>query len=97
MDTIKSRKEVPLCLLRETAYAPGRHQLRIDVPRIDLSGLNLKKSHILTTGLLTCNPRIAVEMQDSQGPQLAIHMMTQVREEAGVFVKTIINPLGQED
>jgi len=36
-------------------------------------------------------------MQDSQGPQLAIHMMTQVREEAGAFVKTIINPLGQED
>lgn len=96
VDTIKSRKEVPLCVLREAVYAPGRNQLRISVPRIDLSGLSLKKSHILTTGLLTrkCH---SVEMQDSQGPQLAIHMMTQVREEAGAFVKTIINPLGQED
>lgn len=47
---------MPLCVIREEVYEAGRNVLQIDVPRIELTVLNLKKSHILTTGLLTCKP-----------------------------------------
>ena len=57
VDTISRRKEVPLMKVRVEEYPPGRHQLDLHVPRIELEGLKLKKSHILTTGLLACKER----------------------------------------
>jgi hypothetical protein len=57
VDTIHRRKEVPLLHLSVPEYPPGAHALDLRVPRMDLEGLKLKKSHILTTGLLVCKER----------------------------------------